>query len=69
LEIDVLSAKVSTLKEERAKFLEMQRLHDEHMPKVEEWEKELQLRLQKAIDTLCGKLSAAVIFSLYFTCF
>jgi hypothetical protein len=27
------------------------------------------LRLQKAIDTLCGKLSAAVIFSLYFTCF
>jgi hypothetical protein len=50
---------VGILKEERAKFLEMQLLHDVHLTKVEEREKELQMCLQKANDTLCGKSSAA----------
>jgi hypothetical protein len=45
LEIDELSAEVGILKEERAKFLEMQLLYDVHLTKVEEREKELMICL------------------------
>jgi hypothetical protein len=59
LEIDDLTAEVSTLKDEQAKSRELQRLHNEHLAKVEEREKELQLHLHEAISTLRGTLHVA----------
>jgi hypothetical protein len=58
-EIDELTTEVSTFKDEREKSRELQRLHDEHLSKVEEREKELKLRLHEVIGTLHGMLYVA----------
>jgi hypothetical protein len=55
-QIDGLSAEVESLKAEQAKAQELQRLHDEHLAKVDQREKGLQARLLEAIETLRGKL-------------
>jgi ABC-type phosphate transport system auxiliary subunit len=55
-QIDSLSAEVESLKAEQAKAQELQRLHDEHLAKVDAREKSLQNRLHEAIEALRGKL-------------
>jgi hypothetical protein len=52
--VDALATEVGALKEEQAKSLEMQCLHDEHIAKMVEWEKALQQRLHDVIDVLWG---------------
>jgi hypothetical protein len=62
--VDALATGVGALKEEQSKSLETQCLHDEHIAKMEEQEKDLQQHLHDVIDALRSKSSVALrIFS------
>jgi hypothetical protein len=45
------------------KSRELQRLHDEHLAKVDEREKDLQSRLHEAIKTLRGEYLLFIVLS------